>query len=214
MMGFEPMTPCLQGRCSPSWATPPYKWFVVFSVLESSSRRDFVGFQVVTTVCLCLCLAGTLSFPSWLFVPSFLLFHSLSSLFSLDESTRSPSAIFLFFRVFDSVVGPSGLEPPTSCLSGTRSNLLSYEPMQLCGVSHLGFFDSRSRLLCSSYRCQHRTIFPHSFPWSIFATAELNFCVRNGNRWTLCVCDTDFFSVTLGHWKLNNNFIFILRSVF
>ena len=24
MMGFEPMTPCLQGRCSPSWATPPY----------------------------------------------------------------------------------------------------------------------------------------------------------------------------------------------
>ena len=24
MMGFEPMTPCLQGRCSPNWATPPY----------------------------------------------------------------------------------------------------------------------------------------------------------------------------------------------
>ena len=21
--GFEPLTPCLQGRCSPSWATPP-----------------------------------------------------------------------------------------------------------------------------------------------------------------------------------------------
>ena len=29
------------------------------------------------------------------------------------------------------MVGPSGLEPPTSCLSGTRSNLLSYEPMWL-----------------------------------------------------------------------------------
>ena len=29
------------------------------------------------------------------------------------------------------VVGPSGLEPPTSCLSGTRSNLLSYEPLWL-----------------------------------------------------------------------------------
>ena len=26
------------------------------------------------------------------------------------------------------LVGPSGLEPPTSCLSGTRSNQLSYEP--------------------------------------------------------------------------------------
>ena len=29
------------------------------------------------------------------------------------------------------LVGPSGLEPPTSCLSGTRSNLLSYEPLWL-----------------------------------------------------------------------------------
>ena len=28
------------------------------------------------------------------------------------------------------MVGPSGLEPPTSCLSGTRSNLLSYEPLR------------------------------------------------------------------------------------
>ena len=27
MMGFEPMTPCLQGRCSPNWATPPYWGF-------------------------------------------------------------------------------------------------------------------------------------------------------------------------------------------
>ena len=34
MMGFEPMTPCLQGRCSPSWATPPnlHLGFAVFSV--------------------------------------------------------------------------------------------------------------------------------------------------------------------------------------
>ena len=23
MKGFEPLTPCLQGRCSPNWATPP-----------------------------------------------------------------------------------------------------------------------------------------------------------------------------------------------
>ena len=34
MMGFEPMTPCLQGRCSPNWATPPC-WLpiVLFCVL-------------------------------------------------------------------------------------------------------------------------------------------------------------------------------------
>ena len=24
MEGFEPLTPCLQGRCSPNWATPPF----------------------------------------------------------------------------------------------------------------------------------------------------------------------------------------------
>ena len=41
---------------------------------------------------------------------------------------------------FEKLVGPSGLEPPTSCLSGTRSNLLSYEPMWL--VSDLGHLNS------------------------------------------------------------------------
>ena len=35
-------------------------------------------------------------------------------------------------------MGSSGLEPPTSCLSGTRSNHLSYEPVGL-GVFHRGW---------------------------------------------------------------------------
>ena len=39
--------------------------------------------------------------------------------------------------------------------------------------------------------CQHWAIFPCGLPQSIFTTAELNFCVRNGYRWTLCVCSTD-----------------------
>ena len=34
------------------------------------------------------------------------------------------------------LVGSSGLEPPTSCLSGTRSNHLSYEPIRF-GTSEL-----------------------------------------------------------------------------
>ena len=37
------------------------------------------------------------------------------------------------------MVGPSGLEPPTSCLSGTRSNLLSYEPLRFVGAFTLRF---------------------------------------------------------------------------
>ena len=41
------------------------------------------------------------------------------------------------FAVILPLVGPSGLEPPTSCLSGTRSNLLSYDPIWLVVVIHL-----------------------------------------------------------------------------
>ena len=41
------------------------------------------------------------------------------------------------FRAHFALVGPCGLEPPTSCLSGTRSNLLSYDPMWLVWFSHL-----------------------------------------------------------------------------
>ena len=35
MMGIEPMTPCLQGRCSPSWATPPFSWGFLFMSEQS-----------------------------------------------------------------------------------------------------------------------------------------------------------------------------------
>ena len=58
-----------------------------------------------------------------------------------------------------SLVGPSGLEPPTSCLSGTRSNLLSYEPMQF--VVSLPWFSSFG--LSSSEEPDTRSRFP-GFP--------------------------------------------------
>ena len=41
--------------------------------------------------------------------------------------------------------------------------------------------------------CQRWPIFPARRQASIFGTAELNFCVRNGNRWTLCVKSTDYW---------------------
>ena len=45
MMGFEPMTPCLQGRCSPNWATPPniFRDFAVF--LRSWTPKLFSSFR-------------------------------------------------------------------------------------------------------------------------------------------------------------------------
>ena len=45
-----------------------------------------------------------------------------------------------------------------------------------------------SRIIHILYR--HRPIFPGSRPPSIFGTAELNFCVRDGNRWDLSVIYT------------------------
>ena len=98
MMGFEPMTPCLQGRCSPSWATPPK---LLGICLSPSSYLKVSGRTTRFKRCLCT------------------------------------SALCAF-----ALVGPSGLEPPTSCLSGTRSNLLSYDPMWLVWFSHLDFSES------------------------------------------------------------------------
>ena len=40
MMGIEPMTPCLQGRCSPSWATPRYYLWGLLSFLFGHSKSN------------------------------------------------------------------------------------------------------------------------------------------------------------------------------
>ena len=36
-------------------------------------------------------------------------------------------------------------------------------------------------------------IFPASHPASIVGASELNFCVRDGNRWTLVAINTNYF---------------------
>ena len=42
---------------------------------------------------------------------------------------------------------------------------------------------------------QQRAIFPVRRQTSIFTSAELNFCVRNGKRWTLCGKVTDYYLI-------------------
>ena len=65
----------------------------------------------------------------------------LASLSNVPRSTRSVEALGLSLLIrpcatsWVALVGSSGLEPPTSRLSGARSNHLSYEPMCFCGVS-------------------------------------------------------------------------------
>ena len=50
-------------------------------------------------------------------------------------------------------------------------------------------------------RSRHLPIFTGRFQPTIFGTSELNFCVRNGNRWFLTVIDT-------GHNLTNVSFSF------
>ena len=65
----------------------------------------------------------------------------------------------------------AGLEPATSWLTVMRSTDWANEEYE---------------------RSWPRPIFPDSFPSSIFGTAQLNFRVRNGNGWTLCVMSTNY----------------------
>ena len=42
-------------------------------------------------------------------------------------------------------------------------------------------------------------IFPASRPATIVGANELNFCVRDGNRWTLAAINTNFFGWVFAH---------------
>ena len=52
--------------------------------------------------------------------------------------------------------------------------------------------------------CWHLSIVPGRRQPSIFDINELNFCVRDGNRWTLVIIDTNYF-VLLPFRKLYYN---------
>ena len=51
------------------------------------------------------------------------------SAYTLYKHSDRFSSLLLPRNLSVALVGSSGLEPPTSCLSGMRSNLLSYEPV-------------------------------------------------------------------------------------
>ena len=49
-----------------------------------------------------------------------------------------------------------------------------------------------------SFLCWRLLIFPGSCPPSIVSASELNFCVRNGNRWTLTAINTNYMAPQVG----------------
>ena len=55
---------------------------------------------------------------------------------ALSQLSYSPLGLY------QNMVGPGGLEPPTSRLSGVRSNHLSYKPIRLMVVSTTRLFNS------------------------------------------------------------------------
>ena len=59
-----------------------------------------------------------------------LYFQCLCSVFKVQKKVRTLELFAAYaFGVSHKMVGLSGLEPPTSRLSGVRSNLLSYKPV-------------------------------------------------------------------------------------
>ena len=112
MRRIELLTPCLQGRCSPSWATPPFfkchrfclitlMWFFV----------GYTGYRLIYLASLSSCS------------------HLSASQLKCCRRTASVYVNAFLLRNKAFVVGLSGLEPPTSRLSGVRSNRLSYRPI-------------------------------------------------------------------------------------
>ena len=116
MRRIELLTPCLQGRCSPSWATPPnLSWYFVRNNLPYTRTALRCSFLVWATNCRS-------------FVSFALIFRRLCV--SRDRRVHMVRKGYENIQDTKNLVGLSGLEPPTSRLSGVRSNRLSYRPMQ------------------------------------------------------------------------------------
>ena len=54
------------------------------------------------------------------------------------------------------------------------------------------YFGEKAGFSPNKEKSRHLPIFPGRLQPSIFGTTKLNFCVRNGNRWDLCVIGTGY----------------------
>ena len=124
------------------------------------------------------------------------------------KSEEVISEIFIRFRLRKFLVGPSGLEPPTSCLSGTRSNLLSYEPLWLHLVLEIEEGSRSILFLYVSTELSSRTVARKVFS----PLQSLTSVFGMGTGGPSAFVALTFFSVTLRHWILNNNSSFFRIS--
>ena len=119
---FELVTSCLQGRRSPNLANPPsgirFHRHLLTAQCVTLARLEKTSPSAVT------CLRLDSNFASGSFSSS-----------SLAMGLSGPYLL----RQMPTYMGLSGLEPPTSRLSGVRSNRLSYKPVYIRKASAFSF---------------------------------------------------------------------------
>ena len=109
-----------------AWVSQIIDW-----LLSSLLKRPYLLFSPCLTICsFCYPINGKTLFLNHCWSGIFR-FHKifLNYLFVSYFTWIRFSMNIFFHNRSDCVVGLSGLEPPTSRLSGARSNLLSYKPM-------------------------------------------------------------------------------------
>ena len=106
----------------------------------------------------------------------------------LPKAGRSCRRIVSSLRLLYLLAAVTGF-PKNPCRAGhVRPAAFLYRPFPfpaLC-INKKALLKSEQGLK----RSRHLPIFTGRFQPTIFGTSELNFCVRNGNRWNLTVIDT------------------------
>ena len=83
-----------------------------------------------------------------------------------------------------------------------RRNIKS-DPVRCVRPADRNWHDLRRKIY--TWKCRHSPIFPRRRHLSIFGVYELNFCVRNGNRWNLIAICTDFHIQERSHTFVCSN---------
>ena len=118
-------------------------------------------------------------------------------LFSRSVARQVSSAPHSLTSVFGmGTGGPCAIKTPTTVPVEAISGSFSFNCLTLPKISTTLILFCFAVCFClfgsrPASRCWHWPIFPARRQASIFGSAQLNFCVRNGYRWTLCDKNTN-----------------------
>ena len=111
----------------------------------------------------------------------------------MRTANKSPSAFLIYFaRIHTNKKATDFSVAFNGSPSWTRTSDTAVNSRVLYRLSYGGILKPTKQSLIG-YLCRHRPIFPGRFQPSIFGANELNFCVRDGNRWTLTAINTNSY---------------------